>query len=74
MNETEFIILINDEVGEAAGRVWQYLNTNGESSVTRICKDTKLEAKLCQRAIGWLVKEEKLQVRQQGRTEFISLR
>jgi hypothetical protein len=66
--------MINDEIGEAAGRVWQYLNTNGEASVTRISKDTGLEPKLCQRAIGWLAKEEKLSIRLQGRTELISLR
>lgn len=65
--------MINDEIGEAAGVIWTYLNTSGEASTTRICKETMLEPKLCQRAIGWLAKEGKLKFRQQGRTELISL-
>lgn len=65
--------MMNDEIGEAAGLIWTYLNTHGEASVTCICKDTMLEPKLCQRAIGWLAKENKLGFRQQGRTELISL-
>ena len=41
-------------IGISAGVVWQYLNENGESSVTKISKETKLDAKTTQRAIGWL--------------------
>jgi hypothetical protein len=66
--------MVNDQIGEAAGVIWTFLNTHGEASASRICKETMLEAKLFQRAVGWLAKENKLVVRQQGRTEYLSLR
>lgn len=61
-------------IGTAAGVVWNYLNKNGENSVTKVTKDTKLDAKIVQRAIGWLAQEGKLNIETNGRTETISLR
>lgn len=61
-------------IGTSAGVVWQYLNQNGESSVTKISKETKLDAKTTQRAIGWLAGEAKLAIEMKGRTEIISLK
>jgi len=63
-----------DSIGTAAGVVWKYLNTNGASSVTKITKDTSLDAKSVQRAIGWLASEGKLNIEMKGRTETISLK
>jgi len=63
-----------DSIGTAAGVVWKYLNTNGASSVTKITKDTSLDAKTAQRAIGWLASEGKLTIATKGRTETISLK
>lgn len=61
-------------IGSAAGTVWNYLNENGESSATKIAKETNFEAKLIQRAIGWLAAEGKLTITQKGRSEVISLK
>jgi len=61
-------------IGTAAGVVWKYLDENGASSVTKITKDTVLDAKSVQRAIGWLASEGKLNVEEKGRTESISLK
>jgi len=63
-----------DSIGTAAGVVWKYLDTNGASSVTKITKDTSLDAKATQRAIGWLANEDKLIIVMKGRTETISLK
>ena len=50
------------------------LDTNGASSATKIAKETGLDAKSVQRAIGWLAKEDKLLILTKGRTETISLK
>ena len=63
-----------DPIGSAAGTLWKYLNKNGASSVTKIIKETDLDAKTIQRAIGWLAKEAKLSIETKGRTESISLK
>ncbi|MDC9725798.1 MAG: winged helix-turn-helix domain-containing protein [Gammaproteobacteria bacterium] len=61
-------------IGTAAGVVWSYLNINGASSVTKITKETDLDAKGVQRAIGWLASEGKLTIDMKGRTETVSLK
>ena len=61
-------------IGNAAGTVWKYLNENGESSATKMAKETALDSKLIQRAIGWLAAEGKLAFSQKGRSEVISLK
>ncbi len=63
-----------DLIGEAAGKVWQYLNENGPSSVTKITTETGLNKTDIQRAIGWLSKEDKLVMELKGRTETLSLK
>jgi len=65
---------MSDVIGTAAGTLWKYLDKNGESSVTKITKATKLDAKVVQRAIGWLANEGKLNIVVNGRTETISLK
>jgi len=61
-------------IGEAAGKIWKYLNKNGEASVSKITKETGLARNDVQRAIGWLSKEDKLNFEINGRTEILSLK
>ncbi len=61
-------------IGTAAGKIWEYLNENGEASVNKIIKETGLNRNEVQRAIGWLAKEDKLDFETQGRTELLSLK
>ncbi len=63
-----------DLIGDAAGKVWEYLDKNGPSSVTKITTDTGITKNDMQRAIGWLSKEDKLVVEMKGRTETLSLK
>ncbi len=62
------------EIGDAAGKVWQFLDTNGPSSVTKITTETGLSKNDIQRAIGWLAKEDKLDVELKGRIETLFLK
>jgi predicted transcriptional regulator len=61
-------------IGDAAGKIWQFLNENGESSVTKVTTETGLGKNDVQRAIGWLAKEGKLIIEMKGRTETLSLK
>lgn len=65
---------MRDVIGEAAGKIWNYLNENGEASVTKIGNDTGLGKNEVQRAIGWLLKEDKLKIEVNGRAETVSLK
>ena len=61
-------------IGNAAGKVWEYLDQNGAASVTKITNETGLNKNDVQRAIGWLLKEDKLSIETVGRTETVSLK
>jgi predicted RNA-binding protein (virulence factor B family) len=65
---------MNSVIGDAAGKIWQYLNDNGSSSANKIEKDTGISKNDIQRAIGWLSKEDKLIIETKGRVETISLK
>lgn len=61
-------------IGEAAGKIWTYLEKNGPASVTKITNETGLNKNDIQRAIGWLLKEDKLSIELVGRAETLSLK
>ena len=65
---------MNEIIGDAAGKVWHFLDENGEASVTKITTATGLGKNEVQRAIGWLLKEDKLHIETIGRAETLSLK
>lgn len=65
---------MSSSIGDAAGKIWMFLDTNGASSVSKIEKETGIGSKDVQRAIGWLAKEDKLLIEVKGRVETISLK
>lgn len=64
---------MSETIGQAAGMIWNYLDTNGPSSVTKITTATGLNKNDVQRALGWLAREEKVSFEMSGRTETVSL-
>jgi predicted HTH transcriptional regulator len=65
---------MSDTIGNAAGKIWDYLDKNGATSVTKVTNETGLNRNEVQRAIGWLAKENKLNFEMEGRTELLSLK
>ena len=65
---------MSDSIGNIAGKIWEYLNENGATSVSKVTKETELSKNEVQRAIGWLAKEDKLIFTMEGRSELLSLK
>ena len=63
-----------DIIGEVAGKIWTYLDQNGPASVNKITTETGENKNDIQRAIGWLLKEDKLNIEMVGRAETLSLK
>lgn len=61
-------------IGDAAGKIWHYLDKNGPTSVSKIATETDISKNEIQRAIGWLLKEDKLLIEMIGRAETLSLK
>lgn len=65
---------MSDSIGEAAGKIWHYLDKNGAASVSKVTTETGISRNDVQRAIGWLLKEDKLAIENNGRMETLSLK
>lgn len=65
---------MQNKIDDAAGQVWRFLDKNGSASVSKITNETGLNKNDVQRAIGWLLKEDKLIIEAVGRTETLSLK
>jgi hypothetical protein len=48
------------QIGEAAGRIWQYLAEHGEATLPQLQRGTTLPERLLLMGVGWLAREDKL--------------
>lgn len=62
------------DIGMTAGEIWEYLDTNGASSLNKITTNLKLSRELALQAIGWLAREDKLFFEQASRGRIIRLK
>jgi hypothetical protein len=60
--------------GEKAGLVWKALGQNGPSTIGDIMKATTLRREEIYGALGWLGRENKIDVEMKGRARISSLR
>jgi len=60
-------------VGGAAGAIWRVVAYNGKIAMLNLKQETKLPDKTFERAIGWLLREDKVQITEAQQTEFITL-
>ena len=63
-----------EKIGEAAGKIWQFLKENPNSSLEQINKHLKLELSVFCMALGWLAREDKIVFEGQGKEMKVSLR
>ncbi len=52
--------MIKDQIGTNAGRIWHFLNQNGESSISEIKKALTMKGSEVRMGLGWLARENKV--------------
>lgn len=62
------------QIGKTAGEVWDVLDTHGPLSLAKVVKAVGKPRDHVMQAIGWLAREEKLCIDEEGRTRVVSLR
>ncbi len=62
-----------EAIGECAGQLWAHLEANGPTNITRLLRDLGLSRDLVFQGIGWLAREEKLTIDDNGRKKIVSL-
>jgi hypothetical protein len=62
------------QIGETAGMVWKQLTENGPMSMAKLVKAVGEPRDTVMQAMGWLAREDKLSIEEDGRSRIISLR
>lgn len=66
---------MNEKVGQAAGSVWTALNENGAMELKDLKKAAKIKTdKELFLAMGWLLREDKLNVTEEGKSITLQLK
>ncbi|MGD9126140.1 MAG: winged helix-turn-helix domain-containing protein [Planctomycetia bacterium] len=63
-----------DQIGETAGEVWTLLNENGPLSLAKTVKAIGKPRDLVMQALGWLAREGKIEILEEGRSRVVTLR
>jgi hypothetical protein len=61
-------------VGEVAGTVWRVLSENGRISTSKLVKAVDEPRDTVMLALGWLAREEKITIDEEGRNRMVALR
>ena len=62
------------KIGQTAGMVWKFLEDKGEANLTQLKKGVKADPNLVLQAIGWLAREDKLQIQKKERYIIYTLK
>lgn len=60
-----------EQIGDVAGTIWHQLNENGPRSLTQLVKDIDAPRDVIMQAVGWLAREDKLAIEEEGRSKKI---
>jgi len=63
-----------EKVGETAGVVWKTLSANGPMTMAKLVKAAGDPRDTVMQALGWLAREDKITIEEDGRTRIVSLR
>ena len=62
------------QIGETAGAVWHVLNENGSLSLAKLVENVGGNRDVVMQAIGWLAREDKIDIAETKRGRIVSLR
>ena len=59
---------MNEEIGKVAGCIWHALEANGQMTLAKLKKEVAADGPFFEWAIGWLAREDKIELTQEKRT------
>ena len=65
---------VNGQVGETAGKIWHLLNDEGPLTIPQLKKKLNGSGELLSFALGWLAREEKVDITQEKKAFKVALR
>jgi hypothetical protein len=61
------------QIGEVAGEIWHLLEQKGPLSFTKLVKEIGGSRDLTMQALGWLAREDKINIDGDSKTRIVSL-
>ena len=65
---------LKDQIGYSAGQIYNYLNSNGESTFSKIKKELDLKGNFADLGLGWLAQEDKVEISKKGASVSVRLK
>jgi len=65
---------IREQVGETAGKVWHLLNDHGPQTLVQLKKRLNGSSEMVTFALGWLAREDKVDISQDKKNLKVALR
>lgn len=63
-----------EQIGETAGVVWHTLDEQGSMSIAKLTKTVESPRDVIMQAIGWLAREDKIEIDETNRGRIVCLR
>ncbi len=63
-----------DKIGQSAGQIYNYLNDNGESTFSKMKKELDLKGNFADLGLGWLAREDKVEISKKGTSVNVRLK
>ena len=65
---------LQEQIGQSAGRIYDYLNNNGESTFSKMKKELDLKGNFADLGLGWLAREDKVEISKKGASVSVRLK
>ncbi len=65
---------LQEQIGFSAGRIYDYLLDNGEVTFTKIKKELDLKSNFVDLGLGWLARENKVELSKKGSSVNVRLK
>lgn len=65
---------LEEQIGFCAGEIYEYLHTNGTTSFAKMKKELDLKGNFADLGLGWLARENKVEIQQKGPAVKVSLK
>ena len=65
---------LQEQIGFSAGMIYDYLNNNGESTFSKMKKELDLKGNFADLGLGWLAREDKVEISKKGTSVSVRLK
>ena len=65
---------LQEQIGQSAGQIYNYLNSNGESTFSKMKKELDLKGNFADLGLGLLAREDKVEISKKGASVSVRLK